>query len=94
MPIDSADMIKDVLRNVDALMKTTQGSKPGTEIGGRVLTERKTTLRALMSKVPYIESYATLLIKECQVMLGFFLESEAGGGKRKYLFSHLSCSLY
>jgi hypothetical protein len=26
------DMIKDVLRNVDALIKTAQGSKPGTEI--------------------------------------------------------------
>ena len=48
---------------------------------------RKTTLRALLSKGPYIESYATLLIKECQVMLGFFLESEAGGGKRKELFA-------
>ena len=33
-------------------------------------------------------------MKECQVMLGFFLESEAGGGKRKELSSHLSCSIY
>jgi hypothetical protein len=29
-------------------------------------------------------------MKECQVMLGFFLESEAGGGKRKELTSPLT----
>ena len=60
---------------------------------GSSINGTENTRRALLSKEPYIESYATLLIKACQVMLGFFLESEAGGGKRKELSSHLSCSL-